>query len=267
MEIINILRGGLGNQLFQWATSKYLEIKYQCQVYQDIKEYDYLESNNDITKRTFSLQKFPFINYKLITSEIEDELNNTKITDLNEESFNPITNDLDISKSYKLFGYWQNYEFLKSIESIIRKELGMSEDTKTKFFKMFPEIISDSISLHVRRTDYLTSNGYHPIQPISYFENALKTIGDYDNLLIFSDDIEWCKENFHFKNQKFITGNTDIEDLWLMSLCKHNIISNSSFSWWAAWLNNNQNKKIIRPTNWYSYGDIPSMFPENWIKI
>ena len=91
--------------------------------------------------------------------------------------------------------------------------------------------------------------------------------------LIFSDDINWCKEFFPDipEKFKFIDGNTDYEDLILMSLCKNNIICNSTFSWWAAWLNQNQDKKVIVPTNWfgkaYANNKTDDIFCENWIKL
>jgi hypothetical protein len=87
--------------------------------------------------------------------------------------------------------------------------------------------------------------------------------------LIFSDDIEWCKSNLDFiKNKIFISGNLDYQDLYLMSMCNHNIISNSSFSWWGAWLNNHKNKKVIYPSRWFNFSaDTSEIGGENWIKI
>ena len=124
--------------------------------------------------------------------------------------------------------------------------------------------------MHIRRTDYTTSNGYHPVQTVEYYKKALEIIGEYDKLFIFSDDIEWCRNNLKFDNMIFIEGNTDIEDLYLISLCKHNIIANSSFSWWGAWLNKNPNKKVIAPSKWF--GDMANLnesdiVPEGWIRI
>lgn len=267
MRIVNVLRGGLGNQLFQWAISKFLEEKYNCEVYQDVREYDYKNYENKITKRKFALTDFPNIEYKLLTEHNINELKNWNLIELNEKNFNPILSILNKSNNYKLFDYWQNYRYFYEINEIISNQLKIPQTKEKEFYLKYPDLNRNTISIHVRRTDYQLSNGFHPIQPISYFENAVKILGDYDKILIFSDDLDWCKNNFKFKNQIFINSESDIDDFWLMSLCKNNIISNSSFSWWAAWLNENKNKKIIRPKLWFSFGDVPNMSPESWIKI
>ena len=99
--------------------------------------------------------------------------------------------------------------------------------------KNTPFIDNNTTSVHIRRTDYINSNGYHPVQTLDYDKNAIDEIGDYDYLFVFSDDIDWCRNNLKFKNMIFMTGFSDIEDLYLMSMCRNNIIANSSFSWWG----------------------------------
>ena len=124
--------------------------------------------------------------------------------------------------------------------------------------------------MHIRRTDYVTSNGYHPVQSLDYYQNAIDLIGDYDNLYIFSDDINWCKDNLKFKNMIFRYGNSDIEDLFLMSMCANNIIANSTFSWWAAWLNERPDKRVISPSKWLGEQtnlNTNDIIPLDWIKI
>jgi hypothetical protein len=85
----------------------------------------------------------------------------------------------------------------------------------------------------------------------SSYKDALDIIGYYDKLYILSDDIDWCKENLKFDNMVFVQNDSDVEDLWTMSLCKHNIIANSSFSWWGAWLNSNPDKIVVAPSKWF----------------
>jgi len=265
MKIISTLQGGLGNQLFQWALTKSLEEKYNCEVYLDVQEFRY-DNWAGITKRTFDLPQFSNLKFK-IADEVSDINLKNDFIELYERDFNPNFVKLDSDNNYKLFGYWQNYTFFNHKRSSIMNELMIPSKLKNELINKYPELDTNCVSLHIRRTDYLTSNGFHPVQDLLYYKKALDIIGDYDNVLIFSDDIEWCKKNMNFKNQKFVENNLPSIDVWLMSLCKHNIIANSSFSWWGAWLNNNINKKVIKPSKWFSYGDSPQMCPPEWIKI
>ena len=145
-----------------------------------------------------------------------------------------------------------------------------------------PKIISKinkvhSVSIHIRRTDYLSEkmSKVYRVCPISYYENAVNLIKKkYPNafFFIFSDDISWAKENITFaKNAFFVSGQgvKDEEELILMSRCQHNITANSSFSWWAAWLNNNPEKIVIAPKKWYinPENELPGLIPESWVKI
>lgn len=257
--IITKLQGGLGNQLFQWAYGKYLSKKYNTSLYLDIDYY--MNFNHVDTKRSFSLDLFPNLNHQILND------NSISVMTLYD---NFIFTELNYNNNYNYYlnGYWQSEKYFIEIEDIIRFELSPTFETLEKLKKNYP--IENSVSMHIRRTDYVTSNGYHPVQSIDYYKNALDLIGNYDNIIVFSDDINWCKENLQFKNILFIEGNSDVEDLWLMSLCKNNIIANSSFSWWGAWLNNNKNKKIIYPSMWFCKQanlNTSHLIPNSWIKL
>jgi hypothetical protein len=258
--IISKIQGGLGNQMFQYAYGKHLSYKYNTDIRFDIRFY-VLDTT---PKREFLLNKFPntFINTDINISftgpvyRISDDFNYREFIN-------------EVGCNYYLDGYWQSEKFFKESEDLIREDLKPSEEILEKIEKT-PFLDTNTISLHVRRTDYVTSNGFHPVQSIEYYKNALNIIGDYDYIFVFSDDIQWCKENLTFDNMIFIEGFDDVEDLLLMSLCKNNIIANSSFSWWGAWLNNNPNKKVVAPINWF--GDNTNLssdciIPNNWIKI
>jgi len=255
--IITKLQGGLGNQLFQWAYGKTLSIKYNTGLYLDLKSYVNQGSN---TPRTFELNRFPNFNHE----EPQIEFKNTiQIVD----NFNYSELSYNNNFNYYLDGYWQSEKYFKNILDIIKNELKPTDEILKK---LNSQIKKNSVSLHVRRTDYINSNGFHPIQPIEYYNQALNIIGDYNQIIIFSDDIGWCKNNLKYKNSIFIENQTPIDDLWLMSLCEHNIIANSSFSWWGAWLNQNLDKKIVAPLNWFgsSLGlNSSDIVPESWIKI
>lgn len=110
----------------------------------------------------------------------------------------------------------------------------------------------DNVSIHVRRGDYLKMSGYHPPLSIDYYFRAIELFPSDTQFLIFSDDIEWCKENFRGDNYTFRADSSDdVRDLVLMSLCSSNIIANSTFSWWASWFNRNPNKTVIAPEQWF----------------
>lgn len=267
--IITKLQGGLANQIFQWAYGKFLSDHNKTPLYLDVSFY---LNQFGVTKREFSLNKFPNLDYNILPND--RNINNwsiepgkTKIIGIT-DNHNYSKLDYQPDAHYYLNGYWQSEKYFKGIENIIRENLKPSEEKLKELKDKYDT--NNSVSIHIRRTDYVTSNGYHPVQPIEYYQKGLDLIKDYDRVLVFSDDIEWCKNNLDFKNMVFVEGNDDVEDLWLMSLCGHNIIANSSFSWWGAWLNENKNKKIITPEKWFgdksntNYSDI---IPENWIKI
>jgi hypothetical protein len=267
--IITKLQGGLGNQLFQWAYGKYLSVKYQTPLYLDLDYY--INSNQIDTKREFSLSKFSNLEHSILPNKNISSWsteNKYRILTLND---NFIFSELnyDQNSHYCLQGYWQSEKYFSSISHLIKDSLKPNYSTIDKLNQKYP-IDKNCVSIHIRRTDYVTSNGYHPVQSIDYYQKAISIIGDYDYLLVFSDDIEWCKNNLKFDKMVFIEGNDDVDDLFLMSLCKHNIIANSTFSWWGAWLNNNPHKKVIVPTKWFGNHvniNTDNIIPQNWIKI
>ncbi len=257
--IIMQVMGGLGNQIFQWAYGKCLSKIYDVPFYLDASFYD---RECGATLRSFSLNKFPNISYDLI--EYPSKTPQDIIIIYDNFHYNKI--DYDPSHNYYLGGYWQSEKYFIDIENTIRDNLEPTESIKDKLLSAYP--VSNSVSIHIRRTDYLALSTIHPVQSISYYEEALSLV-KYKNILVFSDDIDWCKQNLKFQNMIFVENNDNIEDMWLMSLCEHNIIANSSFSWWGAWLNKNKNKTVIAPSKWFGEGyfcDI-DIVPNNWIKL
>ena len=173
------------------------------------------------------------------------------------------------NKSVLLYGYFQSEKYFKDYEDDI-KELFMSYD-----IELGDEIKSvldneNTCSIHVRRGDYLNSPNHHPTQDMNYYMRAIKKMPKDSVFLIFSDDIDWCKKNFPDLPEKFkfVEENKDYEDLYIMSKCNNNIIANSSFSWWAAWLNCNKEKKVIAPSKWFgeAYKDwnTKDLYCEGW---
>jgi len=258
--VISKIMGGLGNQMFQYAYARNLSILNDVDFYLDTSFY-----NNQIgvTPREFSLNRFP--NTK-INKNIPGALPPMQ-TILDNFKFNP--NNKNTVNCF-LNGYWQSEKYFQESKEIIISDFSPTEKNKNKLILKYPNILNNNISLHIRRTDYLTSNGYHPVQTIDYYINAVDILGSYDNIFIFSDDISWCKENLTFKNMVFVENNSDLEDLWLMSLCKKNVIVNSSFSWWGAYLNTNNDKSVVAPLNWFGDGvglSSEDIVPKEWKKI
>lgn len=255
--IIVRLMGGLGNQMFQWALAKRMSILNETEV---ILDTSFLDTNIDgVTKRNYSLNKFTNID-ALNTYNLK---NNGLTTKIFTDPETPKLPDYDNQSNLYLNGYFQSDFYFKDCAEHIRKDFKIPTNILDSLRHITGE---NSISMHIRRTDYLTSNGFHPVQNIKYYEDALSLLGDYEKILVFSDDIQWCRENLKFERIEFIEGNEDVVDMWLMSLCRDNIIANSSFSWWGAWLNNNTNKKVIAPSNWFATQQT-YIIPNNWIKI
>lgn len=256
--IITKLQGGLGNQLFQWAVTRNLSLKYNTEYFFDLNFIP--KSHPGVSSRGIDIDKFekisinPMVNKSSLPTMV-DTFNYYNIPD----------------NSY-LDGYWQSEKYFKENESVIREELQIPQELKSNLIEKYPFLKEETISIHVRRGDYLNLPNHHPTQKIDYYELAYDLIGIKDiNVVITSDDIQWCKDNLKFKNTHFIENETNINDLYLMSLCSHNIMSNSTFSWWGAWLNNNPNKKVVIPSIWFG-PSLSSLSPndiycENWFKL
>ncbi|WP_428026149.1 alpha-1,2-fucosyltransferase [Arcobacter sp.] len=267
--IILKLQGGLGNQLFQVALgitlSKTLQKKLTLS----------LDSFKDDKLRNFVLDKYK-IEYNIIS---QDEINKLiPYITINEKKFNyhklPF---LDNSQVYYINGYWQSEKYFLNNKDLLKNLFKPKEKLQPKalFYKKLI-LNSNSISIHVRRGDYISSPVAKRILgncSLKYYKNSflyLKKDLKELKFFIFSDDILWCKKNFKFiKNKVFIEKTLDYEELFLMSQCKHNIIANSTFSWWAAWLNENKNKIIIAPNKWFNDKSMndKDLIPKEWKKM
>lgn len=258
--IISKIVGGLGNQMFQYAYARNLSLVNNTDFYLDTSFY---KNQGGVTHREFTLTKFPNITMNLDIPNSLPPLQTITDNFVYDPNNVPTQNCL-------LSGYWQSEKYFKSSKNNIIQDFSIDNKTKQKLTKKYPLINENNISLHIRRGDYVHQTDFHPIQGIEYYEKALDMLGDYNNIFVFSDDITWCRNNLGFKNMIFVEGNVDIEDLWLMSLCKKNIIVNSSFSWWGAYLNTSKDKVVIAPSNWFgpSAGlNSSDIIPDEWNKI
>ena len=168
-------------------------------------------------------------------------------------------------------GYFQSEKYFINNKDFILNLFKPTEEIKQFILEKINNI-RDSVSIHIRRGDYLNLPNFHPQQSIDYYSSAVNLIGVDKNYLIFSDGLDGVKEMFDFiPNKQFITLEKDYLDLYAMSMCEHNIICNSSFGWWGAYLNENKNKKVIAPNKWFgpeaSHLDSRDIVPNNWIKL
>lgn len=178
---------------------------------------------------------------------------------------------LDITDNAYLDGFWQTEKYFTGIESVIRNDLSISEPLTGPSRKLVKHLSeTNSVGLHVRRGDYVEIG---EALPPSYFESAVSAIAsnvDDPRFFVFSNDIEWAKNNLSIPHSVvYVTNNysdTDYEDLQLMSQCDHNIISNSTFSWWGAWLGEQPEQTTIAPSLWLM--DQPTrdldIVPDRW---
>lgn len=176
-----------------------------------------------------------------------------------------------------LHGYWQSEAYFAAISDQIRQDFTFPEFSNSQNREMAQQIAgSTAISLHVRRGDYVALAA-HVLCDQAYYEAALTRILERvegrPTVYVFSDDPSWAKENLPLPCEKIVVDfngpDTDFEDMRLMSLCQHNIIGNSSFSWWAAWLNTHKGKRIAGPAHWFGGPKLqnPDILPESWLKI
>lgn len=227
------LNGGLGNQLFQVsATYGYaLENNYE-------PIFPYQCNQNCTRKESYE---------NTILKHIKRE-NMTGIAYLYKElgfEYNKIPN---FNENIIIYGYFQSFKYFDKYKDQI-KDLFM-RDLKIDI----PESLEDKVSLHVRRGDYLNFPDIHPVLDISYYEKAIQQIGEDKMYYIFSDDIEWCKNQKLFQDLKyksFISNNKDYECLWIMTKCDYHIIANSSFSWWGAYLSNSKGVYVPDSSRWF----------------
>lgn len=263
MEEVSVkLAGGLGNYMFQIAATYAYGLKYNKKAVFTVNDSVVIHRHADAYRDNIlkNVILLPSKDFKGFTHYQEPGFN-----------YNPIT---EISNSVYLNGYFQSEKYFKEYEKEIKGLFSYPDnyvnDVKNNYKNL---LIQNTCSIHVRRGDYLNSPNHHPAQNMNYYMKAIKQMPKDSIFLIFSDDIEWCKKNFPDLPEKFrfIEGTSDHEDLLLMSLCKNNITCNSTFSWWAAWLNNNSNKKVIIPSVWfgpaYAHYNTEDLYCENWIKI
>jgi hypothetical protein len=258
--------GNIGNTLFQYSTLLGVGNKtgYNIQI---PKHSTYYSKNYE--NYNFSIFDGFNIDDTILDfncNEIEHTFDYTGM-DFREDIF-------DIQDNTNLHGYFQCERYFNFCRELVLKKLKFKDEIILNGCNLFTNlniIPEETTSVHVRRGDFLKKTQFHVVQPPDYFKNAINLITS-KNYLFFSDDIDWCKSVFGKNKRVYFSQNKNpFVDLYCMSKCKDNIIVNSSFSWWGAWLNLNKNKQVIAPVNWFGPANSrlndKDIIPETWLRI
>ena len=292
------LQGGLGNQMFEYAFAKALSLKCNDELVLD------LSGITNETHNVYSLEHFNITDYKVIDKY--DVANKKKLGYKIKEHFTwRALNSGGVAKKYKveknlqwlfnmfgiysctdgyvkthksfskdkyLEGFFQSSKYFNEYKDVIKKEFTVKDKMLTRNKKYYNDIVdSESVCLHIRRGDY-TKVTNHLVCTLDYYKKAIKLMNKKlknPKYFVFSDDIEWVKKNLKIDNAVYIEGNNpNYEELRLMYSRKNIIITNSSFSWWASYLSDNDKKIVIAPSRWFNDpNQISHIFEDSWIKI
>ena len=289
--IVIHLKGGLGNQMFQYAAARNLALKYKTKLLGDFDSF--LQASREAyTARHYELGIFDF-KIRSIDKTVKNAFYETSSTKnmlikfnlpykkvYNELSF-PFNEELqNIRPPLYMEGYFQSEKYFEQIADTIRNDFKFVVKPDDENYLLAKKISSEnSVGIHIRRADFLTSAAtlaFHGVCSIDYYKTAIDLISKKQEvtLYFFSDETDWVQENLIPLYPKanvisFNKNENSWKDMYLMSKCKHNIIANSSFSWWAAWLNENKNKIVVAPKPWFKdlSCNTKDLIPSQWIQI
>jgi len=281
--------GGLGNQMFQYAFFLY-QNKYNENVYLDISDFKIHKHHYGFElKKTFqgvtvnSPNKKELsslcVNNNFIILRIINKLFHISIVspyEVREMPAKMFVEPFGYDKNIYYNGFWANKKYVDEVEEELRNIFRFTYVPDGENLKLLENMRDkNTVSVHIRRGDFLKNKNISDCCDISYYQKAFKYMMDRDPecvFIIFSDDIEWAKENITFsRNVEFISwnqGEDSSRDMLMMSKCKNHIIANSTFSWWGAWLNPNKEKIVIAPKKWSEREKgINPMLDEKWVLL
>ncbi len=292
--IIAQITGGLGNQMFQYAAAKALSLHLHAELKLDIQSFKREILPELDVERNFELTAFKEFDFQEASKDEIRELQKESLLGKKLEKIIPpykrrVYSEKDFSFDPNFFkakypvyirGHRQSEQYFYPYREQIKQIFVLPEIIFNNVFAMGEKMkFENSLAVHVRRGDFLRLPiilDWHGVLEKNYYAKGIEIIRDkVDNLKIyyFSDDIDWIKKELlpEFPGEiisESISKN-HYQDFYLMSQCKHNIIANSSFSWWAAWLNNHKDKKVIAPKKWFNNAPLnyKDVIPENWIKL
>lgn len=266
------IRGGLGNQLFTYACGYAVAKTFNEELTLDISDY------NNGYFRGFKLDNFKINDcYRISNKFVDNKIGrlfmksmlSVKYNIVKEKSSTEFQSEVfNMQANMYLYGYWQNENYFRRFENEIKRQFTPTELSDNVKDFILQAKGCNSIAVHIRRGDYVNNQW---LLDMSYYDRAIDYILEkVENpmFFFFSDDIEWVKEYFGnktcYKYNHFEKSPTDLDEFFSMSYCDHMIIANSTFSWWAAWLNENPNKIVMAPSLDIWSGDY---YPNHWIQL
>jgi len=294
------ISGGIGNQLFQYAVGRALALKNNDELKLDTHVFETgIEKDRSYKLGAFSVsaspatpidfrtigipnpgrRELPFRLMRFAYRVLESILPLHRRKMIVEPAFRFCPDILRINESCYLSGVWHSEKYFKQAEEVLRKELVLTNAPSPEAARWMHTVRScHSISLHIRRGDYVSNSKTHQLHGMcsaDYYKKAADIMQAQipsSQFFVFSDDIEWAKKNLilpyptHFVSSAAIR---DTEEMMTMSACKNHIIANSSFSWWGAWLGENKSKVVVAPKAWFRTAslDTSDLLPDSWIKI
>lgn len=279
--IIVKLMGGHSNQMFQYAAARSLAIKHNTKLKMDLSWFDSIAPGD--TSRVYELGTYniqesyyaPSLSFKLLS-----KIGYIKRYSEPHFHYDPKINE--VGSNMYIEGYFQSWKYFSEIRDVIIRDFSFKNEAQGANRAVLKRIKADpyAVSLHIRRGDYVTNesaSSFHGLKDMDYYSTALKEIKKKvkkPNVYVISNDPKWCKKNLDLGVPTTIIDNNDditggAEDMRLMRACKHNIMANSSFSWWGAWLNENPDKIVIAPKQWFNDPtvDTSDLIPEEWIRL
>ena len=290
--IIVHLKGGLGNQLFQYAAGRTLAYIHNTVLKLDTTAYYYggprqfelyhfnIQENIAVTAE---VQKLTEVKQNRLQKLLHSLMHSHPKLSLNHFRYNKMQYNPDFLKlpdNVYLEGYWLSEKYFSDIKDIIRREFTFKHPPDETNRKLADHIsAANSVSIHIRLGDYITdlkTGQTHGICGLDYYHKSIEELSSKINqphFFVFSDNMDWCRNKLKVKYPvNYVDHNPPdraCEDLRLMSLCKHHIIANSTFSWWGAWLAANKNKMVFAPEKWFARDDINTdeILPNDWIRV
>ena len=291
MIICNII-GGLGNQMFQYAAGLARSVKLGVPLKLDARDFSgyklhqgfelqrlfnihaEIASDNDISA-ILGWQKFKLMRRIFRRPQLKQFRHKNYVVEPHFSYWNEFNH---LKNNSYLDGYWQSEQYFMEFADKIRAEFTFKLPFSEKNAEIAANISQvNAVSLHVRRGDYVSNakNAYIGLCSLQYYKMAIDHINREVNqpvFFVFSDDINWVKDSLVLDTKSVFvdhnSGEESYNDVRLMSLCKHHIIANSSFSWWGAWLNPNPNKIVIAPKKWFASGIKTSdLIPKSWVTL